>query len=74
MPRLSPWFALTAALAAACQASGIGETADNAPYCALPAPFSLPQASHCARFIAIKLQMNIKGKGVHQNRDETKGF
>ncbi|XP_009891006.1 PREDICTED: reticulocalbin-1 [Charadrius vociferus] len=31
-------------------------------------------STHCARFIAIKLQMNIKGKEVHQNRNETKGF
>lgn len=69
-PSLSPWLAP----AAACQASGTGEPGDKAPHCALPAPFPLPQSRHCAPFIAVKLQMNIKGREVHQNRGETKGF
>lgn len=73
-PQCHPGFALTGALAAACQVSGTGETVDNALYCALSAPFSLPQSNHCVCFVMIKLQMNIKGREVHQNRNETKGF
>lgn len=69
-PRLSPWLSP----AAACQARAQGSQGIMLRIVLSQHLFPFHNLTIVRPFIAVKLQMNIKGREVHQNKGQTKAF